>query len=130
MMVLQYVISFALLVFVAQVYRQNKFMMEHDLGFDREQVLVTRISQKHYLEKEDWLRERLRSLPEVEDVAYASDLVGGEDVYGVTTLNLRGEDVRTFTLYCSYNFLDVLGIQWLTEEIYWSPTRTAHNTTP
>ena len=110
MMVLQYVISFALLVFVAQVYRQNKFMMEHDLGFDREQVLVTRISQKHYLEKEDWLRERLCSLPEVEDVAYASDLVGGEDVYGVTTLNLRGEDVRTFTLYCSYNFLDVLGI--------------------
>ncbi len=110
MMVLQYVISFALLVFVVQVYRQNKFMMEHDLGFDRKQVLVTRISQKHYLEKEDWLRERLRSLPEVEDVAYASDLVGGEDVYGVTTLNLRGEDVRTFTLYCSYNFLDVLGI--------------------
>lgn len=110
MMVLQYVISFALLVFVASVYKQNKFMMEHDLGFDKEQVLVTRISQKHYLEKEDWLRERLRSLPDVEDVAYASDLVGGEDVYGVTTLNLRGEDVRTFTIYCSYNFLDVLGI--------------------
>lgn len=110
MMILQYVISFTLLVFVVSVYRQNEYMITYDHGFDKEQILVTKLSQKHVSEKSDWLRERLSTLTEVEDVAYSMELVGGGDSYGTTTLPLGGEDVRVFTIYCSYNFLDVMGI--------------------
>ena len=46
----------------------------------------------------------------VEDVAYSLECVGGSDSYGITTLPLGGEDVRVFTVYCSCNFLDVMGI--------------------
>ncbi|MBO5406672.1 MAG: ABC transporter permease [Bacteroidales bacterium] len=110
MMVLQYVVSFALLVFVLSVYRQNEYMMKYDHGFDKEQVLVVSLSQKHAVQKGEWLRERLGALPEVEDVAYSMDCVGGQDVYGINTMTLGGEDVRMFTIFCSYNFLSVMGI--------------------
>ncbi|MGN1232705.1 MAG: ABC transporter permease, partial [Candidatus Cryptobacteroides sp.] len=38
MMVLQYAVSFVLLVFVASIYRQNEYMLSRDNGFDKDNV--------------------------------------------------------------------------------------------
>ena len=110
MLAVQYIISFVLLVFALSVYRQNGYMISFDHGFDKDQVLVAQLSERHVSGKSDWIRERLRMLPEVEDVAYALECIGGSDTYSVTSLDLNGVETRVFTVYCTYNFLDVMGI--------------------
>ena len=76
MMVLQYTVSFVLLVFVISIYRQNKYMLASDNGFDQDKVAVVKISQTQYAKSADWLKGRLSSLAEVEDVAFAQECMG------------------------------------------------------
>lgn len=110
MMALQYTLSFVLLVFVIALYRQNEFLISRNNGFEKDKVAVVQISQTHYAQKADWIREKLSSLDEVVDVAYAMECMGGSDSYSTSTFNYNGKEIRTFVFMCSPNFLSVMGI--------------------
>ena len=110
MITLQFAITFALMIFALTVYRQNEYMTGYATGFEKERIAVVQISAEQYQFKSEWLQERLCSLPEVEDVAFALEGMGFSDSYSTFTLELRGEQVRCFSIYCSHNFLDVMGI--------------------
>ena len=110
MITLQFAITFALMIFALTVYRQNKYMTGYDTGFEKDRIAVVQISAEQYQFKSEWLQERLCSLPEVEDVAFALEGMGFSDSYSTFTLELEGQQVRCFSIYCSHNFLDVMGI--------------------
>ena len=110
MITLQFAITFALMIFALTVYRQNEYMTGYDTGFEKDRVAVVQISAEQYQFKSEWLQERLCSLPEVEDVAFALEGMGFSDSYSTFTLELQGQEVRCFSIYCSHNFLDVMGI--------------------
>ena len=110
MIALQFAITFALMIFALTVYRQNEYMTGYDTGFEKDRIAVVQISSEQYQFKSEWLQERLCSLPEVEDVAFALEGMGFSDSYSTFTLELGGEQVRCFSMYCSHNFLDVMGI--------------------
>ena len=110
MITLQFAITFALMIFALTVYRQNEYMTGYDTGFQKDRIAVVQISAEQYQFKSEWLQERLCSLPEVEDVAFALEGMGFSDSYSTFTIELGGEQVRCFSMYCSHNFLDVMGI--------------------
>ena len=110
MITLQFAITFALMIFAFTVYRQNEYMTGYDTGFQKDRIAVVQISAEQYQFKSEWLQERLCSLPEVEEVAFALEGMGFSDSYSTFTLELGGEQVRCFSIYCSHNFLDVMGI--------------------
>lgn len=110
MMILQYAVSFVLLIFVISLYRQNEYMISRDNGFEKDKVAVVKISQNHYSKNAEWLKQRLMALAEVEDVAFSMECMGGQDVYSTSTFNFNGKPFRTFVFYCSPNFLRVMGI--------------------
>ena len=110
MIALQFAITFALMIFALTVYRQNEYMTGYDTGFEKDRIAVVQISSEQYQFKSEWLQERLCSLPEVEDVAFALEGMGFSDSYSTFTLELEGEQVRCFSIYCSHDFLDVMGI--------------------
>ena len=110
MITLQFAITFALMIFALTVYRQNEYMIGYDTGFEKERIAVVQISAEQYQYKSEWLQERLSSLPEVEDVAFALEGMGFSDNYSTFSLEMGGEQVRCFSIYCSHNFLDVMGI--------------------
>ena len=110
MITLQFAITFALMIFALTVYRQNEYMTGYDTGFQKDRIAVVQISSEQYQSKSEWLQERLCSLPEVEDVAFALEGMGFSDSYSTFTIELGGEQVRCFSIYCSHNFLDVMGI--------------------
>ena len=110
MIALQFAITFALMIFALTVYRQNEYMTGYDTGFEKDRIAIVQISSEQYQFKSEWLQERLCSLPEVEDVAFALEGMGFSDSYSTFTLELQGQEVRCFSIYCSHNFLDVMGI--------------------
>lgn len=110
----QFVVSVALLVFVLFVQRQSRFMKEYPCGYDKDNLAVVNVGGETGREKADWLRERLRTIPEVEDVGFANSLIGGEDVYSTQSADFGDGLVQMNMIYCSWNLPQVLGLE-LTE---------------
>ncbi len=107
----QFVISTALLIFVLFVQRQSKFMQEYPCGYNKNNLAVVNIGGENCREKADWLRERLCALPEVKDVAYANDLIGGSDTYMTEGADFGDGQVSMNMIYCSWNLPQVLGLE-------------------
>ena len=109
----QFVISTALLIFVLFVQRQSRFMQEYPCGYDKNNLAVVNIGGENGREKADWLREQLCALPEVKDVAYANDLIGGSDTYTTQGADFGDGEVLMSMIYCSWNLPQVLGLEVL-----------------
>lgn len=107
----QFVISTALLIFVLFVQRQSRFMQEYPCGYDKNNLAVVDIGGDNSRDKSDWLRERLRQLPEVEDVACAMELIGGSDTYSTNGTDFGDGMVQFSMMYCSWNLPQVLGLE-------------------
>ena len=107
----QFVVSIVLLVFVLFVQRQSRFMQEYPCGYDKDNLAVVNIRHGSVGE-EGWLAaERLRQLPEVQDVAFASELLGGSDTYSTSTEDFGQGPVEINVVFCSWNLPDVLGLR-------------------
>ena len=107
----QFVISTALLIFVLFVQRQSKFMQEYPCGYDKNNLAVLNIGGDNSRNKSEWLRDQLRQIPEVEDVAYTMELIGGADAYSTQGCDFGDGDVSLSLLYCSWNLPQVLGLE-------------------
>ena len=107
----QFTVSVALLIFVLFVQRQSRYMRTYPCGYDRDGLAVVEIGGNNSREKSDWLRERLRALPEVEDVAYAMELIGGSDTYSTQSADFGDGSVMLSMMYCTWNFPAVAGIR-------------------
>ena len=106
----QSVVSVALLIFVLFVQRQSRFMQTYPCGYDKDDLAVVNIGGGNGREKSDWLRERLRTLPEVEDVGFANSLIGGEDSYSIQSVDFGNGLVQINMIYCTWNLPQVLGM--------------------
>ena len=113
LVVIQYVISCVLMVFVLYVLLQNRMMSHADLKFDKDQVAVVELTKKITKEKGSWLQEELKQNSMVEDVAYASEVVGSQDTYCTEGFDYQGKHFSSFLIYTSPEFLKVMGIDVL-----------------
>ena len=109
----QFVISTALLIFVLFVQRQSKFMQEYPCGYDKNNLAVVDIGS-NYRSKADWLRTQLCALPEVKDVAFSNEIIGGTDSYQTDGADFGQGGVLMSLIWCSWNLPQVLGVE-LTE---------------
>lgn len=110
----QLVVSIALMIFVLFVQRQSRYMQEYPCGYDKDNLAVVDIGGENSKTKADWLREQLRAIPDVEDVAYSMELIGGADAYCTQSTDFGDGSVMYSLIYCSWNFPEVMGLK-LTE---------------
>ena len=106
----QFVVSIALLVFVLYLQRQSRYMQEYPCGYDKENLAVVNIGAVNSVNKSGWLREHLRQLPEVTDVAFSAELVGGADSYDTESLEIDGQEISFSMMFCSWNLPGLLGV--------------------
>lgn len=111
LLVLQYAIACSLLVFIAFVFLQNRMMMRSNTNFDQDQLAIVQLTSEMVEKQGTWLQETLRQYAEVEDVAFATECVGGQDSYSKWSMEWKGEKTNTYRLWCSPNFFDVMGIK-------------------
>lgn len=111
LLVIQYAIACSLMVFIAFVYLQNQMMMRSNTKFDQDQLAVIELTGEMVKKQSSWLQETLRQYPEVEDVAFATEYVGGQDAYSTMGMKWKGEEAETYRIWCSPNFFDVMGIR-------------------
>ncbi|MFD2935911.1 ABC transporter permease [Spirosoma flavum] len=82
LVVFQFVATVALIACSTVVYRQMKFVMHTDLGFNKEQVLTFHISNEGVRQRVEALKEALLRSPLVEGASAASNPIGNNNIGG------------------------------------------------
>ena len=117
----QYTISITLIVCSIFVYRQHQFVLNRDMGFDRENLLSVEVpfeavnpdvegSQLDYT-KRNALVDKLTQNPQIKGVAFG-DIQLVSNAEGSWGRPLENGDKAQFAIHTvSWNFLDVMGIE-------------------
>ena len=117
----QYTISITLIIYSIFIYRQHQYILNRDMGFDRENLLSVEVpseavnpdvegSQLDYT-KRDVLLDKLSQNPQIKGVAFG-DLQLVSNAEGSWGRPLEGVGKITFAIHTvSWNFLDVMGIE-------------------
>lgn len=108
----QYIVSFALIVTASFIFLQNRFMRNHELGIDQDQILIASLPQISYTSSEvRHFDTQLKRYAEIEDIAYSKWNLGGEEGYSQYAFKYKGETYGHYFIDVSTNFCRVMGLE-------------------
>lgn len=105
----QFFISISLIVATAFIRLQHRYMMDYDMGFDKEGLVAVRVSNAA-ARSYDALREKLLADPRVAAVTGASGQLVAEGRMGWGR-DFKGRRIAFQCYPVQWNFLEVLGIR-------------------
>jgi Predicted permease. len=100
----------AFIVVAAIMQLQNKYMQNYSLGFDKDRIAVVELSLQLYRQHGKTFNEKLKTYPEIADVAFATQKIGSQDVYSTNSSKYEGQKFSFFMLGVSPNFFSTMGI--------------------
>lgn len=110
----QYIVSFALITTAAFIFLQNRFMRNHELGIDKDQILVASLPQQSFhsspYRKFD---SQLKSFAEIDDIAYAKLELGASEGYTQYAFTYKGTQYGHQYIDVTPNFCRVMGMHIL-----------------
>jgi putative ABC transport system permease protein len=111
LVVLQFVFSIGLLCCTFVIQQQMGYLREANLGFDREQVLLIRISNPELSARQSQFRDRLQRFPGVQHVSISTGEPGG--FHDASTLEVEGipEVTRMRTVFTDFDYVSTFGLE-------------------
>lgn len=106
----QYIVSIGLIIGAVFVQLQNNHMRSFNLGFEKDQIAIVKLTPQMIKENREVYTTRLKAYPGIEDVAFSSQLFGGSDSYMMVPKWYDGKEFYTYIIPVSWNFLDVMGM--------------------
>jgi putative ABC transport system permease protein len=106
----QFVVSIGLIIASLFIQLQQRYMQQYTVGFDKDQIAIARLDFNMYRNHRDSYVNKLKSFTGIEDVAFAREKLGSQDVYSTYSFLYEGNWVQYYRLDVSYNFLSVMGI--------------------
>ncbi len=106
----QFVVAFALAIYIGVMASQSRYIFNADYGFSKNEVFYATLSDEA-MAKRDAIRAELSKLPFVESVGYAQNAIGAGDNYMGWG---RGRDEKQMSLQvipCDYNYLRTMGLK-------------------
>ncbi|GAB3704485.1 ABC transporter permease [Spirosoma flavus] len=82
LVIFQFVATIALIACSGIVYRQMRYVMNKDLGFNKEQVLTFHIDNQDVRQRVDALKEALQRNPVIQGASGASNPIGNNNIGG------------------------------------------------
>nr|WP_320023750.1 ABC transporter permease [uncultured Draconibacterium sp.] len=112
----QFAAVILLLISVFVVSRQNKFLLNHELGFDKENIL-TLYSDEEFLNKElEGFKQQLKSRAEIRSVSLSSQPVGTGITQNGYSIGDESNKIMINALYTDADFLNCFDIKLLSGE--------------
>ena len=106
----QFTVSIALIVVAACFWLQYRYMINYDIGIDRENLMSFNLPYKDAA-MYPVLTERMNGMPEIVGVTASVDAVVGNGSAEVIRMKYEGRDLELHFRYVRSNFLDVMGIR-------------------
>ncbi|MCC8155343.1 MAG: FtsX-like permease family protein [Tannerellaceae bacterium] len=101
----QFVVSIVLIIVTSFVYLQRIFMQNYTSGFDKDQIAIIELNQDIRYNHAESYKNNLKSYPGIEEVAFASDVIGVKDMYYMASFKPMEEEQNYFFVSVSPDFL-------------------------
>jgi putative ABC transport system permease protein len=109
----QFVFSMIFLITIILLFRQFNFMLNADMGINKEFVYNLQLQGQD----SDVLKDQLASLPEVKGISLSSHVPGTGNSWGINIRrNMADEELEMNRFDCDYNYVDILGIELVSGE--------------
>ena len=105
----QFATAIVLIISAVVIRLQGHFMLNHDMGFDRENIIVANINNA-VSESSASVESALRQNPQIKDVAWGCSRLVDPNQNTLQRI-INGENVEFSIQVCSPNFPDFLGIE-------------------
>ena len=110
LVVVQFAISIVLIICTGLILEQQSFLMQKELGFQKEKILVVPIFSEDVRVSAETIKNRLKQLPGVANVSGTSHVMGQRRSGG--TYQPEGlETVMMDGMSVDYDFLETMGMQ-------------------
>lgn len=107
---LQFIASFVLIIAAMFMYLQNYYMSNAPLGYEKDQIIVTNVTETVNKSKNAWVNQ-LKSFSGIEDVTFAEVLLSSQDQFMGWGRELDGKMIQFQCLPVDASFLKVMGVQ-------------------
>ena len=108
----QFIISLVLIICASFVYLQNRYMRHIRLGFDKDQIAVVELNTSFLKKGQNSYVNKLKEHPGIEDVAFSSQKLGGQDGYMTWgNVTCRDKSAKVYVFPVSWNFFRTMGIK-------------------
>ena len=111
----QFTVSIALIVVAACFWLQYRYMINYDIGIDRENLMCFNLSYKDG-DMYPVLAERMNEMPEFVGVTASVDAVVEYGSAVIQPIEYEGRSMDLYIRYVRSNFLDVMGIRVIAGE--------------
>ena len=115
----QFTVSIALIVVAACFWLQYRYMINYDIGIDRENLMCFNLSYKDG-DMYPVLAERMNEMPEIVGVTASVNPVVGDRSSEEVRMKYEGRDLELQFRYVRSNFFDVMGISLVEGENFTS----------
>ncbi len=106
----QFVVAFALAIYIGVMVGQSRYIFNADYGFSKNEVFYATLSEEA-MTKKAAIRAELSKLPFVENVGYAQNAIGAGDSYMGWGRGNADKHVSMSVVPCDYNYLRTMGIK-------------------
>ena len=109
LVMVQFATAIILIISSVVIRQQGSFMLNHDMGFDRENIIVAWTNEASSKASES-IDAALRQNPQIKDVAWSADAFVNDNVGDLSRV-VNGETVPISVVVCSPHLPEFLGIE-------------------
>lgn len=105
----QFITAFVLIMSSWFMYLQNSYMRHADVGYDRDQIILSRVNLR-ILNSKNAFTNQLKSFAEIADVTYAANALSTADNYNSWSTQYNGEKIMFQWIPVDPSFIEVMNI--------------------
>lgn len=109
--IIQFSTAIGLIIVSLFFYLQNRFI-KSSLGFDKDRIAIVELSNTA-MKAQNVLVDKLKSFPEIENIAFAEQIISSKDMYMKFSGNNQGQFIEFTCIPVSSSFLEVMEIPLL-----------------
>ena len=106
----QFVVAFALTIYIGVMASQSRYIFNADYGFCKNEVFYATLSDEA-MAKKNAISAELSKLPFVESVGYAQNAIGAGDTYMGWGRGSGDKQMSLQVIPCDYNYLRTMGVK-------------------
>lgn len=110
LLLLQFFVSFLVIIYSSVIYQQFHYIHNSDYGFDTKCILYVIIHDHPTEEQLQDIKKKILEIDGVNRAAYSSQVLGTQDFYASTMGKFDGHDVKAFSIHGDLDFLPTMGI--------------------
>jgi len=125
--IFQFSVTIILIAATFLIFKQVSYIKDKDLGIPDEQVVYAKLPFQILAGKKEILRERLQTIPEIEEIAFSSNMFGG--IEGLNSQEIDGKILNFATTWVDAEFIDLYNLQLIDGRFFSKDLKTDINAT-